>query len=175
MLKVPLLLPLAMLRVAAVERGATAGDGGRFPILRRLSPTAVVPREHGVEGWLWTRSGGSALTVLGDPDSAPNAALLFTRPLPEELLTAFDPAALDDIAAHSPLGAPSVYGLLFRVADLSAAEAVFRRFGLSRPLTDREVPPTLRRWLSGDQPADPALLDDDAARAATSVAPPGMG
>ena len=43
-------------------------------------------------------------------------------------------------------------------------------------LTDKEVPPTLRRHLPTDKPADPMVQGGgaDAARAATSVAPPGM-
>ena len=175
MLRAPLQLPLGMLQIGIVERGA-ADAAGRFPILRRLSATAVVPREHGIEGWLWTRSGGSAMTMLGDPSLAPNAALLFTKPLGEDHLSAFAEDALAEIAARSPLGNPTVYGLLFRVADQSRAENVFRQFGLLRPLTDREVAPTLRRSLPGDRSADVRLASGgaDEARAATSVAPPGM-
>jgi len=175
-LRTPLALPLGMLQIGIVERGAADADG-RFPILRRLSATAVVPREQGIEGWLWTRAGGSALTVLNDATFAPNAALLFTKPLGEEHLRAFADDALAEIAARSPLGNPTVHGLLFRVADQSRAETVFRQFGLLRPLTDREVAPTLRRSLPTDRPADVRLASDagnDESRAATSVAPPGM-
>jgi hypothetical protein len=174
MLHQPLKLPLGTLQIGLVEGGSSDAQG-RFPILRRLNATAIVPREHGIEGWLWTRSGGSAMTMLGDPEVAPNAALLFTKPLGEELLAPFAPEALEDIAARSPLGAPAVYGLLFRARDLSKAESVFRQFGLLRPLTDREVPPTFRRALPGDRPADPRLIGGDESREATSVAPPGMG
>ncbi len=173
-LREPLRLPLGTLQIGLVE-ASSADASGRFPILRRLSATAVVPREHAIEGWLWTRAGGSAMTILGDPEAAPNAALLFTKPLGEELLAAFAPLALEEIAARSPLGAPAVHGLLFRVADRSKAETVFRQFGLLRPLTDREVAPTLRRSLPDDRPADAVLSGGDDARAATSVAPPGMG
>jgi hypothetical protein len=173
MLREPLRLPLGMLQTGIVERGSDSAEG-RFPILRRLSATAVVPREHGIQGWLWTRSGGSAMTMLGDPEVAPNAAVLFTKPLGDDLIGAFAPVALEQIAARSPLGAPAVHGLLFRVADPSRTETVFRQFGLSRPLTDREIPPTMRRSLPNDRPADPSLLGDDG-RSATSVAPPGMG
>jgi hypothetical protein len=174
-LREPLKLPLGTLQLGLIERGSAQAEG-RFPILRRLSATAIVPREHGVEGWLWTRAGGSAMTMLGDPELAPNAALLFTKPLGEELTVAtFAPAALEDIAARSPLGAPTVYGMLFRVTDPSKAETVFRQFSLLRPLTDREVAPTLRRSLPTDRSADPALVGTgEDARAATSVAPPGM-
>jgi hypothetical protein len=81
-----------------------------------------------------------------------------------------------EIAARSPLGAPAVYGLLFRVADTGKTETTFRQFGLLRPLTDREVPPTLRRPLPTDRPADPVLRGGgEDQRAATSVAPPGLG
>src|SRR4051812_23433684 len=66
-LHAPLRLPLGQLRLGLVDRGpARVGRGGRFPVLKRLSATAVVPREHGVEGWLWTSVGGTGLTVLGD-------------------------------------------------------------------------------------------------------------
>jgi hypothetical protein len=174
MLQEPLKLALGMLQIGLVEIGA-ADAKSRFPILRRLSATAIVPREHGVEGWLWTRSGGSAMTNVGDPEKAPNAALLFTKPLGDDHLRAFAPEALEDIAARSPLGSPAVHGLLLRVADTTRAEATFRQFGILRPLTDREVAPTLRRSLPTDRSPDPGLAVDPQARAATSVAPPGMG
>jgi hypothetical protein len=173
-LREPLKLALGMLQIGLVEIGS-ADAKSRFPILRRLSATAIVPREHGVEGWLWTRAGGSAMTFVGDHEAAPNAALLFTKPLGDDHLRSFAPDALEDIAARSPLGSPAVHGLLLRVTDTTRAEATFRQFGILRPLTDREVPPTLRRSLPTDRPPDPGLAVDPQARAATSVAPPGMG
>jgi hypothetical protein len=177
-LHTPIRLPLGTLQLGLVDPGPARPDGmtGRFPILKRLSATAVVPREQGIEGWLWTSLGGSALTVLGDGDDAPNAALLFTKPLGDDAVQCFVPEMAQEIAARSPLGAPAIYGLLFRVTDTGKAETVFRQFGLLRPLTDREVPPTLRRALPTDRPADPALgATGEDARAATSVAPPGVG
>ena len=174
MLREPLRLGLGMLQIGIVEIGSDEAKS-RFPILRRLSATAIVPREHGVEGWLWTRAGGSAMTFVGDHEAAPNAALLFTKPLAEEHLRSFAPEALEEIAARSPLGSPAVHGLLLRVADTTRAEATFRQFGILRPLTDREVAPTLRRSLPTDRSPDPGLGVDTQARAATSVAPPGMG
>jgi hypothetical protein len=170
-LQTPLRVPLGTLQLGLVEFGS--GGEGRFPILKRLSASQVVPRERGVSGWLWTRAGGSALTVLG---GAPNAALLFTRPLGAGAVACFKPEAASEIAARSPLGAAAIHGLLFRVADPVEAETVFRRFGLLRPLTDREVPPTLRRSLPTDRPAESAVhAAPDDARAASSVAPPGLG
>jgi hypothetical protein len=171
-------LPLGTLQLGLVDPGPArpGGMSGRFPILKRLSATAVIPREQGIEGWLWTSLNGSALTVLGDPEDAPNAALLFTKPLGDEAVECFVPEIAQEIAARSPLGAPAIYGLLFRVAEPSKAETVFRQFGLLRALTDREVPPTLRRALPTDRPADPGLASTgEDSRAATSVAPPGLG
>src|SRR4051794_306779 len=157
-LREPLKLPLGMLQIGLVERGS-ADAQGRFAILRRLSASSVVPREHGVEGWLWTRSGGSAMTTLGDESVAPNAAVLFTKPLGEELIaSAFAPEALEEITSRSPLGTPAVYGLLFRVADPTRAERVFKQFSLLRPLSDREVGPALRRALPTDRSADPTVI-----------------
>jgi hypothetical protein len=177
-LQTTLRLPLGTLQLGLVDPGAARPGGmtGRFPILKRLSATSVIPREQGIEGWLWTSLNGSALTVLGDPEDAPNAALLFTKPLGDEAVECFVEEMAEEIAARSPLGAPAIYGLLFRVSDTSKAEIVFRQFGLLRPLTDREVPPTLRRALPTDRPADPALqTSSEDVRAATSVAPPGLG
>jgi hypothetical protein len=172
-------VPLGTLHLGIVDRGpaSTSGLQGRFPVLKRLTATTVVPREQGIEGWLWTSEGGSALTLLCDADVVPNAALLFTKPLGEDAIAAFDPQVAGEIAARSPLGAPAVYGFLLRVADATQAETVFRRFNLLRPLSDREVPPTLRRHLPTDRPADPTLRlgGGEDVRAATSVAPPGMG
>jgi hypothetical protein len=175
-LRTPLRVPLGTLQLGLVDPGPARADGmaGRFAILKRLSATAVVPREQGIEGWLWTSLGGSALTVLGDPEDAPNAALLFTKPLDD--VECFEPEIAQEIAARSPLGAPAVYGLLFRVTDTGKAENTFRQFGLLKPVTDREVPPTLRRSLPNDRPADPLLhsAPGEDARASTSVAPPGL-
>src|SRR3954467_15771143 len=55
-LKEPLKLTLGQLHLAQAERGPATvrGQPGRFPVLRRLSATAVVPLEQGIEGWLWT-------------------------------------------------------------------------------------------------------------------------
>jgi hypothetical protein len=173
-LRSPLRVALGTLQLGLVDPGGArpGGIAGRFPILKRLGATAVVPREQGVEGWLWTSLSGSALTVLGDPEDAPNSALLFTKPLGD--VDCFEPEMAQEIAARSPLGAPAIYGLLFRAADTTRAENVFRQFGLLRPLTDREVPPTLRRALPTDRRPDPVLAGGEDARAATSVAPPGV-
>lgn len=177
-LQEPLRLTLAQLQLGAIDPGPARPSGpvGRFPILRRLGPDAVVPRSEGIEGWLWTSIGGSGMTSLGDEEDAPNAALLLTKPLSAETVQrAFRPDFLEDLAERSPLGVPSVLGLLFRAAEAIKTEGVFRQFGLLRQLTDREVPPTLRRSLPDDRPADTALQVGRPARAATSVAPPGMG
>src|SRR5919109_3382676 len=105
-LREPLRLTLGQLHLGMIDRGPAKvrGQAGRFPILRRLSATAVVPREQGIEGWLWTSIGGSALTLVGDEDDAPTGALLFTKPLgPEQLEEAMKPAALEALVARSPL------------------------------------------------------------------------
>jgi hypothetical protein len=176
-MQAPLELPLGAVKVAIVDPGPAKASGqlGRFPILRRLSSTTVIPRTEGIEGWLWTSTGGTALTNLGDEDEAPNVALIFAKPLDEaRLRAAFDPDFITALAARSPLGNPMVLGVLFRVADTVAAENGFRRWGFQSVLTDKEVPPALRRHLPTDRPADPVVLASDTARAATSVPPPGM-
>jgi hypothetical protein len=176
LLREPLRLTLGQLHIGLVDRGPAKlrGEAGRFPVLRRISATAVVPREHGIEGWLWTTTGGSALTILGDEDAAPTGALLFTKPLgPDQLKEAMKPEALEALVARSPLGVPAVPGVLFRCADPSSAETAFRSYGLLRALTDREVPPTMRRALASDKSADPSI-GGSAQGPKGSVAPPGF-
>ena len=176
LLQQPLKLTLGQLHIGLVDRGPAKvkGQAGRFPVLRRLSATAVVPREQGIEGWLWTSIAGSALTVLGDEDAAPTGALLFTKPLgPEQLKETMRPEALEALVARSPLGVPAVPGFLFRVAEPANAETAFRAYGLLRPLTDREVPPTMRRSLPTDKSADPSIQASSQGPKG-SVAPPGF-
>jgi hypothetical protein len=175
----PLELPLAAVKVAAVDHGPSKVEErqlGRFPVLRRLGPDRVIPRTEGIEGWLWTSAGGTALTSLGGEKEAPNVALVFTKPLVEaQLRAAFEAEFVTALAARSPLGSPTVLGVLFRVAESHAAETGFRRWGFQSVLTDKEVPPTLRRHLPTDRPADPVVRgSSDSARAATSVPPPGF-
>jgi hypothetical protein len=176
-LREPLIMPLGALAVAAAETGSARAlpNEGRFPILRRLTATKVVPREEGVEGWLWTSSGGSAFLSLCEDDDAPNTALVFAHPLGEELVTrTFEPTCVAALAARSPLGSPAVYGLLMRVSDVLRAQNTFRKFTIDNPLTDKEVAPTLRRALPTDVSADPSVRFNEGARAASSVAPPGL-
>jgi hypothetical protein len=109
-LREPLRLTLGQLHLAQVDRGPAKvrGQAGRFPVLRRLSASAVVPREEGIEGWLWTSTGGSALTLVGDDDEAPTGALLFTKPLgPNELREAMKPEVLEALVARRWASRPS--------------------------------------------------------------------
>jgi hypothetical protein len=177
MLREPLVMPLGGIAVAATEPGGAKAltMEGRFPVLRRLSGSTVVPREEGVEGWLWTSIGGSAFLSLCEDDEAPNAALLFAHPLGEDMVNrTFEPSCVASLAARSPLGSPAVYGLLMRVADVMRAQNTFRRFNIANPLTDKEVAPTLRRSLPTDVSADPTVRFNDVGRASRSVAPPGL-
>ena len=84
-----------------------------------------------------------------------------------------EPEAFDALVARSPLGIPAVPGFLFRVQEPASAETAFRAYGLLRPLTDREVPPTMRRSLPTDKSADPTI-GGPAQGPKGSVAPPGF-
>ena len=176
-LRRPLVMPLGAIAVAAAEPGSARAlpAEGRFPILRRLTSSVVVPREEGVEGWLWTSIGGSAFPSLCEDDEAPNGALVFAHPLGEDIVSrCFEPEFVAALAARSPLGAPAVYGLLMRFGDVLRAQNTFRKFNVANPLTDKEVAPTLRRALPTDISADPAVRFYEGARASRSVAPPGL-
>jgi len=174
----PLTVPAGLIAVATADRGRSSKDDdhGRFAILRRLGPNKILPREEGVEGWLWTSSQGSAVPVLSDRDEAPNVALVFVKPLGADVVTQhFEPSFVRALADRSPLGAPTVFGLLARVEDPMVAELAFKQLvGVEEVLTDREIPPALRRHLPTDKAANPTIRFSEAQRAGTSVPPPGM-
>jgi hypothetical protein len=103
---------------------------------------------------------------------------VFTKPLDDAVLRgAFEPDFVTALAARSPLGNPAVAGLVLRVKDATAARNAFRRWGFQAIVTDRDIAPVQRRHLPTDRPADPMVRahSADAARARTSVAPPGFG
>ena len=106
-------------------------------------PTTVIPRQRGDRGLAVDEQRRQRADLPGRAtDEAPNAALLFAKPLDEARLRAgFDPEFVTALAARSPLGSPTVLGVLFRVADTLAAERAFRRWGFQSVLTDKDVPP----------------------------------
>lgn len=176
-----LLAPLAFapgsIAVATIDPGPAQlskdAARGRFPVLHHIAVGRVVPREEGIEGWLWTSTEGSVFLVLGD--EAPNVAFVFSPPLASERLEGVLPDdKLAEVAKRSPLGQPALFGLLLRAEDHSDLERGFERYGFRRELTDREVPPTQRRHLPDDKAANPSLAAVASDRGKTSVAPPGM-
>ena len=153
-------LPLATLALAHGRPGPGARRR-RSPAGSRSCAGCRAPRSSrartGIEGWLWTSRGGSALPSLAR-DDAPNGALLFTKPLAGELVTQhFAPEWVAALAARSPLGDPVVLGLLLRLADTHRRRARSSGATGSRcPLTDREVPPAMRRVAADRRPGRPA-------------------
>ena len=179
-LRAPLRIPPALISVAAVDPGPASpprGEAiGRFPILRRLGPGRVLPREEGIEGWAWTSSGGSAFTIIGDDDVAPNLLFVFLTPLQGETLEdSLEPRFLEEVAKRSPLGEPAMFGAMVRLAQVEPVRAALNRLGLLNDLTDREIAPAQRRHLPTDKPADPSAGFSDDRRARSSVPPPGLG
>lgn len=177
-LKAPLRFAPGAVAVASLDSGPAGAPKdtsvGRFPILHRLASGTVVPRQEGIEGWLWTSRDGSALASLHG-DDAPNLAFLFIPPLGGyAVIEAFEPTALEEIAKRSPLGEPALFGLLLRVASPEAARIQLERLGLLGQVTDREIPPTQRRHLPGDKPANPAVAGVETLGTETSKPPPGF-
>jgi hypothetical protein len=173
----PVTLPGGIVDLAMVDRGSTEKEHGRFAVLHRMASGKPIPREHGIEGWLWTSKAGSAYPLLSErSDDVPNLALLFVKPLAEDDVRRwFAPSWLQALAERSPLGNPSVLGLLLCAEQAHVAETAFREFGVLGEATDREVPPTHRRHLPTDTPANPTFTPVDAERSSTSMPPPGMG
>lgn len=177
-LHAPLRFAPGAVTLASVDPGPAqvSGDAraGRFPILHKLSSGTVVPREEGIEGWLWTSTQGSAITSLCGTD-APNVLFLFTPPLGGPAVTdAFEPEILEEIAKRSPLGEPALFGLLLRVVSLESLRPHLEWLSLGGVLTDREIPPTQRRHLPGDKPANPGIAGAERAGTSGSIPPPGM-
>ena len=174
----PLRFAPGAVAVATVDPGpAQIGKdarAGRFPILHKLATGKTVPREEGIEGWVWTNRDGSALTSLCG-DDAPNVALLFVPPLGgPSVAEAFEASALADIAKRSPLGEPALFGVLLRVADVESARVQLEKFGMLGVITDRELPPTQRRHLPGDKPANPMVSGVRLGGTESSKPPPGF-
>jgi hypothetical protein len=136
----------------------------------------VLPREEGIDGWLWTSTGGSAFTVIGDDDVAPNLAFVFLTPLVGEAIEdSLEPKFLEEVAKRSALGEPALFGILLRLQLVEPARNALTRIGLLNDLTDREIAPAQRRHLPTDKPADPKIGFSEARREGTSVPPPGIG
>jgi hypothetical protein len=109
-------------------------------------------------------------------DEVPNVAFVFSPPVSgERLEVAFPDDLMAEVAKRSPLGQPALFGLLLRAESTREIERGFERYGFRTVLTDREVPPTQRRHLPGDQPANPALRAAEQDRSKTSTGPPGSG
>lgn len=177
-LRAPLRFAPGAVTLAVLDHGpaqvATDARAGRFPILHKLASGTVVPREEGIEGWLWTSTQGSAITSLCGSD-APNVLFLFTPPLGGPAVTeAFEPEVLEEIAKRSPLGEPALFGLLLRVAGPQTLRPHLEWLSLGGVLTDREIPPTQRRHLPDDKPANPSISGAERAGTSSSMPPPGM-
>lgn len=177
MLDAPLRFAPGSVAVASIDHGpgnvGKEHGRGRFPVLHRIATNRVVPREQGIEGWVWTNQESSAFTVL--TDEAPNVAFVFSPPIAAERLEGvFTDTLLAEVAKRSPLGQPALFGLLLRCEAHLELERGFDRYGFRREITDREIPPTQRRHLPDDQAANPAIGAVTTDRAATSVPPPGV-
>jgi hypothetical protein len=175
-LRGPLRFAPGAVALATVDPGradlAKGAAVGRFPVLHRLGPSQVVPRELGIRGWLWTSTDGSAFTCLGH--DAPNVAFLFSPPLSGPVVEqAFQPAELEELAKRAPLGEPAVFALLLRAEHSDRVREALERYGLLKPLTDREVPPVQRRHLPDDKEANPSIAAGEVSREDTSIPPPG--
>lgn len=177
-LKAPLRFAPGAVSLATVDHGpaqvARDARAGRFPILHKLASGTVIPREEGIEGWLWTSREGSVLYSLTG-DDAPNLAFLFVPPLGGyAVIEAFEPAALEELAKRSPLGEPALFGLLLRVAAVEAVRPHLERLQLLGTITDREIPPTQRRHLPDDKPANPEISGVQISGTEASKPPPGF-
>ena len=159
----PLELPLGAVKIATVDPGpARAGaDMGRFPVLRSLGPGNGDPAQRGDRGLAVDRQRRQRARHPGRGGrGAERRAAVRQAARRTGLRACFDADFVTALAARSPLGNPTLHGVLFRVASALDAERAFRRWGFQSVLTDKDVPPTLRRHLPTDVPADPIVPGD---------------
>ena len=175
LLRAPLRLTLGQLHIGLVDRGPAKvrGAAGRFPVLKRLSATTVRAaraRDRGLAVDEHRRLGADAARRRGRRADRRAAVHQAAR---ARAAQGGDGARAR--SRRSPRARRSASrrcsACCSAVAEAANAETAFRQYGLLRPLTDREVPPTMRRSLPTDQPADPAI---DASAPSRSVAPPGF-
>ncbi len=143
-------------------------------MLHQLAVNRVVPREEGIEGWLWTNLEGSAFLTLGD--EAPNVAFVFSPPIAAERLEGvLSDDMMAEVAKRSPLGQPALFGLLLRAEDHDQLDAGLRALrlphGAHRPRGAADPAPAPARRQAG-QPEPGRHRSRD--RGETSVAPPGV-
>jgi hypothetical protein len=133
LLRTPLAVPRALMRVAAVE------DDGRSRFRVHASSGPYVGSED--DGYLWS-GGWSALPVLAPEGERPNVLLLFEQPIAG--------ADVRRARMRSVYRGEHVAGLLLAADDPAHAERALAPLGLTRPLTMPDVF-LLEEQLSADE------------------------
>ena len=178
MLEAPLRFAPGSVAVASIDHGpgnlGKEHGRGRFPVLHRLAANRVVPREQGIEGWVWTNQESSAFTVL--TDEAPNVAFVFSPPIAAERL---EGVFTDDAARRGRQAlAARPAGAVRPAAALGVAHGARPRFRALR-LPDARSPTARSRPRSvatcpTTSPPTPRSAPSRRDRAKTSVPPPGV-
>ena len=146
LLREPLRLTLGQLQISLVERGAAKirGTAGRFPVLKRLSATSVVPAQQ--EWRLALDDHGRLRADHPRRRGRRRRRVLFPPLTASGWRPRWSQGAWRRWPPTRRSASRAILGVLFRVAEPSSASSGFHQYGLS-PLADREVPPTLRRSL----------------------------
>lgn len=170
-LRGPVRIPRKDVRAAMVDAGAVEGgqavrrDDERFAVLSDFAWHAPLA-EPTNRGWLYTRSGGSILPLLGHPSVAPNLAVIFDEPV---ALPVHDGRRQRGPARLPRLGALTV-GVLATSAAPASARGALDAWGCLRDLVESDFaldrPRAQVLGLHGDPAADAPIATPAGARAA---------
>jgi Zn-dependent protease with chaperone function len=130
LLREPLRVPFAAIRVVSVDAGSTDRDS-RFPV-HSESAWDHAQREPSPRAWVW--QGGRAaipLPYYGLHKQAPNVLILLNDEVP-------GPGVRRE-KLHGPLNGETLTGLVLRIADPEAAAAALTDIGLARRLTINDI------------------------------------
>jgi len=140
LLRGPVRVPRQAVRAAMLDDGSSAstttmrGDDQRFAVLSDFAWHAPSAPQSSA-GWLYTRSGGSVLPLLGHPSSPPDIALILDEPV---ALPVRDVRRHRGHSTRFPrLGALTI-GLLAASCDPAAARGALAAWGCLRDLAESD-------------------------------------
>jgi hypothetical protein len=102
---------------------------------RRFSLKPEEPDDADPLDWLYSRSGGAPLPLLGQVFDVPNLAVLFRSPKVLRPVRRWQKAFPSKLRMGPPIHKRKSRGLLVRIKDAPALEAMLEPWGIVRPIT----------------------------------------
>jgi hypothetical protein len=113
-----------------------SGSHQRFDLMPEgLEETESAVVKNGALRWLFSRSGGAPLPLLGQVFDVPNVAVLFKEPKVLRPIRRFQKAFPSKVRLGPPIHKRKSRGLLMRVKDAPALREALEPWGIVRPIT----------------------------------------